>query len=125
MITLRWILLNGAMMGSFLFGVLWPNEGFLNIGLVLVYITIIMGVFSLFISVTVRSKFFDDAVRKNPNILEGLTDHRADKTFDVVMSGVLAFFGYPILAVWYVIHIFGLHTLLSRIKESKKRIEEE
>lgn len=35
------------------------------------------------------------------------------------------FIGYPILAVWNVVQIFGLHSLIGRVNESNRRIEEQ
>lgn len=121
---IRWILLNGAMIGTFLLGNILPHSGLLNVGLVLVYVSILMGVVSLIITMTLTNSAIDDTVRKQPDIVKKQVNRKIDIGFDVIMTGVLAFFGYPILAVFYVIHILGLHSLIVRVNESARRIEE-
>ena len=120
-----WFLLNGTMMGTFLLGAILPHEGLLGIGLVFVYVTILMGVISLLFAVTIQNTTVDDIVRKNPDIVKTQVNRKIDVGFDLLFTSVIAFFGYPILAVLYVIHIFGLHALLVRFNESKRRIEEQ
>ena len=120
-----WFLLNGTMMGTFLLGAILPHSGLMNIGFVLVYITIGLGLFALVSSVALQNATFDESFMKNPDILDKQVNRKVDIGFDVTMTGVIAFFGYPILAVLYVIHIFGLHALLVRVNESKRRIEEQ
>ena len=138
---LRWIVTNLAVVGMFLAGTIYGIEWLLLISLVLLWFTAIGGTFVwLFVNLlkNQQGKSFDILVFPKdslPNeeerdklkedkifcitdyslmkITVGSVSRKLDAVFDTIVVGILVYFGYTWLPLFYITHMLGLWDIRS------------
>ena len=115
--AIRWAALNFSIVGAFLYGTIYNIEGFLNIGVFMLWFTAIIGL--LLFSKDSAKRMLEDKPNWTPSVSPWV-----DVTFDVIVLGMLLFYGYIWLSAFYLIHIYGLMEFRKNIKLIKKELED-
>lgn len=112
----RWIVVNIGILSLFLIGEIQGISGFSTFAVILFWITALIGIFGGLV-------FAKAIVDKEPDWVPTVPV-LVDVGYDVIVVGVLAGFGYPILAVLYMIQIYGSNELRKKIQEIQKERKE-
>lgn len=107
---LKWLLANGIFAGCIFLGFVNEIEGFKNIALVMGWVTSISAwAFSI-------DKVLIEHFKKNDKMVPQILD----QSFDFLVFGTFAYYGYITLSVFYLLHIGLLMRL--RDKELKDKL---
>ena len=112
----KWAVLNGGMLGMFLYGSIAETsglqEGLLNISVFMLWVTSIVGLFGfmdIMAEVVVKDKKAYEEIFSVPKLI--------DNIFDVFVLLCLVYFGFFILAFIYGAHILGTNQLREGISK--------
>lgn len=114
---LRWVFLNGCVLGSFIAGQFFGIEWAMNIALFMLWLTAIIGSIFVFVPKGTMNEVMKSSKISFP------VPFWADVTYDAVMLLLIASQGMFVLGVFYFLHIIGLKNVrdyISRVVESEE-----
>ena len=100
---LKWFLINGGILTAFIYGIMCSQPSLTVLAVVIYWFTSILAiVFYIFLTFDKNSVLLKHATKPSA-ILKPL-----DVAYDVLVVYALVYFSYPVLAIFYTLHIFLL-----------------
>lgn len=115
---MRWTVINFGILGMFIFGSLYGNSGLEYFSLGMLWLTAAVG--TMAIGEDVCQKIAESILESDPDYKRSMPEI-IDTTFDLFVVLVLAYFGHPILAIFYTLQMVGVKNLSKKIVQLQNK----
>ena len=111
---IKWLVCNLGLLGLFLYGTIYNVDGFATLAIIGYWALSIMS-FLLFIPDVQKG-----ATKKIIETGQKVSPRWLNLIFDTGVTIMLAWYGYPILAFFWVVHMFAYMSFYNALKEAAK-----
>ncbi len=111
-VYLKWFFFNSVFMSLFIYSHIVSNENLINVSVFFFW------VFSILPWLYFNDKAMEERI-KQFNSGKKFTNKNLDLVVDLFMTGVIVYFGYVFLAVFYIIHAFIIVGVKSKIEKGE------